>query len=152
MVGEEKMRQLIKKILRKTLFKQKKVNKKESKIFNPKSKIIANADRVIEHINTGFAPPVLIEVDPSNACNHACNFCLSSYIHFEKYKGTETFSRAIMPRDMLMNLCQDFVDMGVRAVNWTGGGEPTLNKHLKEARILWSKWYKNGNVYQWNSF
>ena len=76
---------------------------------------------------------MLIEVDPSNACNHACSFCLSSYIHFDKYKGTETFSRAVMPRDMLMSLCEDFVDMKVRAVNWTGGGEPTLNKHLKEA-------------------
>ena len=41
-----------------------------------------------------------------------------------------------MPRDMLMNLCKDFVDMGVKAVNWTGGGEPTLNKHLKEKFIL----------------
>ncbi len=106
---------------------------KKSKIFNPQSKITANVDRVIEFLETGNTPPVLIEVDPSNACNHACAFCLSSYIHFDKYKGTETFSRAVMPRDMLMGLCRDFVDMGVRAVNWTGGGEPTLNKHLKEA-------------------
>jgi cyclic pyranopterin phosphate synthase len=105
----------------------------KSKIFNPKGKIYANADRAIQHVKTGYAPPVLIEVDPSNACNHACSFCLSSYIHFDKYKGTETFSRAVMPRDMLMGLCEDFVDMGVRAVNWTGGGEPTLNKHLKDA-------------------
>jgi len=105
----------------------------KSKIFNPRSKILANVDRVIEHLETGCAPPVLVEVDPSNACNHACNFCLSSYIHFDKYKGTETFSRALMPREMLMSICEDFVEMGVRAVNWTGGGEPTLNKHLKEA-------------------
>tara|TARA_Y100001963_G_scaffold160065_1_gene267533 strand:- start:1468 stop:2667 length:1200 start_codon:yes stop_codon:yes gene_type:complete len=105
----------------------------KNNIFNPQAKVIANVDRVIEFVETGNTSPVLIEVDPSNACNHACSFCLSSYIHFEKYKGTETFSRATMPRDMLMNLCKDFVDMGVRAVNWTGGGEPTLNKHLKEA-------------------
>tara|TARA_Y100000310_G_scaffold316120_1_gene367501 strand:+ start:412 stop:1626 length:1215 start_codon:yes stop_codon:yes gene_type:complete len=110
-----------------------KVPMKESKIFNPRLKVIANVDRVLEFIDTGNAAPVLVEVDPSNACNHACSFCLSSYIHFEKYKGTEAFSRAVMPRDMLMKLCEDFVDMGVRAVNWTGGGEPTLNRHLKEA-------------------
>jgi MoaA/NifB/PqqE/SkfB family radical SAM enzyme len=106
---------------------------KESDIFNPKAKVLANVDRVIEHIETGCTSPVLIEVDPSNACNHACSFCLSAYIHFDKYKGTEAFSRALMSRDVLMNLCKDFVDMGVRAVNWTGGGEPTLNRHLKEA-------------------
>jgi cyclic pyranopterin phosphate synthase len=104
-----------------------------SSIFNPQAKIFANIDRVIEHIETGYTAPVLVEVDPSNACNHACSFCLSSYIHFDKYKGTEAFSRAMMPRETLMNMCEDFVKMGVRAVNWTGGGEPTLNKHLKEA-------------------
>jgi radical SAM protein with 4Fe4S-binding SPASM domain len=105
----------------------------ESKIFNPQAKIYANVDRVIQHLETGYAPPVLVEVDPSNACNHSCNFCLSAYIHFAKYKGTETFSRSLMSREVLMKLCEDFVKMGVRAVNWTGGGEPTLNKHLKEA-------------------
>tara|TARA_R100000278_G_scaffold101519_1_gene78072 strand:- start:3006 stop:4208 length:1203 start_codon:yes stop_codon:yes gene_type:complete len=106
---------------------------KTKNIFNPQAKVLANSDRVLEYIQTGNTSPVLIEVDPSNACNHACSFCLSSYIHFDKYKGTETFSRAVMPRDMLMSLCRDFVDMNVRAINWTGGGEPTLNKHLKEA-------------------
>ena len=106
---------------------------KSGNIFNPQAKVIANVDRVVEFVETGNTAPVLIEVDPSNACNHACSFCLSSYIHFDKYKGTEAFSRAVMPRDMLMGLCEDFVSMGVRAVNWTGGGEPCLNKHLKEA-------------------
>tara|TARA_R100001594_G_scaffold131182_1_gene170664 strand:+ start:47 stop:1279 length:1233 start_codon:yes stop_codon:yes gene_type:complete len=110
-----------------------KILKKESQFFNPQAKVIANVDRVIEFVETGNTSPILIEVDPSNACNHACSFCCSSYIHFDKFKGTEAFSRAVMPRDMLMGLCKDFVDMGVRAVNWTGGGEPTLNKHLKEA-------------------
>tara|TARA_R100001460_G_scaffold83037_2_gene123930 strand:- start:190 stop:1398 length:1209 start_codon:yes stop_codon:yes gene_type:complete len=105
----------------------------KSSIFDPQSKVYANVDRVVEFIETGNTAPVLIEVDPSNSCNHACSFCLSSYIHFDKYKGTEAFSRALMPRDMLMNLCEDFVKMGVRAVNWTGGGEPTLNRHLKDA-------------------
>ena len=107
--------------------------KKSKSIFDPKSKIIANVDRIVEFVETGNTPPILIEVDPSNACNHACSFCLSSYIHFDKYKGTETFSRVLMPRDMLMSLCREFVEMDVRAVNWTGGGEPTLNQHLKEA-------------------
>tara|TARA_R100001082_G_scaffold101098_1_gene70528 strand:- start:504 stop:1703 length:1200 start_codon:yes stop_codon:yes gene_type:complete len=107
--------------------------KKGTSIFNPQAKILCNMDRAVEHLQTGYTSPVLVEVDPSNACNHACSFCLSSYIHFSKYKGTETFSRAVMPREMLLNLCKDFVEMGVRAVNWTGGGEPTLNKHLKEA-------------------
>ena len=107
--------------------------KKTKNIFNPKSKVIANIDRIIEFVDKGNTAPILVEIDPSNACNHACNFCLSSYIHFDSYKGTETFSRALMPKDMLLNLCRELIEMKVRAINWTGGGEPTLNKHLIKA-------------------
>jgi radical SAM protein with 4Fe4S-binding SPASM domain len=39
----------------------------------------------------------------------------------------------MMPRDMLMKLCDNFIKMGVKAINWTGGGEPTVNPHFKEA-------------------
>ena len=102
-------------------------------IFNPQAKIFANVDRAIEFLKTGNTPPVLVEVDPSNTCNHACHFCISSYIHLPESKDLETFDRSIMPRDVLMKACKDFVDMKVRAVNWTGGGEPTINKHIKEA-------------------
>jgi len=106
---------------------------KGTSIFNPQAKVIANADRALEFLETGNTSPVLVEIDPSNACNHGCYFCISSYIHLPESKKLETFDRSIMPRNILMSACKDFVEMGVRAVNWTGGGEPTLNPHLKEA-------------------
>ena len=102
-------------------------------IFNPQAKVIANVENVIQFLETKNAPPVLVEVDPSNACNHGCYFCISSYIHLPESKNLETFNRSIMPRHILMGVCEDMVEMGVKAVNWTGGGEPTLNPHLKEA-------------------
>ena len=45
-----------------------------SDIFNPQAKVMANVDRVVEFVETGNTAPVLIEVVPSNACNHACSF------------------------------------------------------------------------------
>lgn len=102
-------------------------------MFDPKSKIIANADRVVDFLKGKNPAPVLIEIDPSNACNHGCYFCISSYIHLPESKGLHTFDRSIMPKNILMDTCKSFVDMGVRAINWTGGGEPTVNPHLKEA-------------------
>ena len=110
-----------------------KILEKGTNIFNPQAKIIANADRALEFLETGNTSPVLVEIDPSNTCNHACHFCISSYIHLPESKDLETFDRSVMPRDILMKTCQDFVDMKVRAVNWTGGGEPTINRHIKEA-------------------
>ena len=102
-------------------------------IFNPQAKVIANVENVIQFLETENAPPVLVEVDPSNACNHGCYFCISSYIHLPESKNLETFNRSIMNKQVLMGVCEDMVEMGVKAVNWTGGGEPTLNPHLKEA-------------------
>jgi len=102
-------------------------------IFNPQAKVLANSDRVMEFLETGNTAPVLVEIDPSNACNHGCFFCISSYIHLPESKDLETFDRSIMKRDMLLSVCQDLIDMDVRAINWTGGGEPTLNRHTKEA-------------------
>ena len=102
-------------------------------MFDPQAKIIANSDRVLDFLQGKNPAPILVEVDPSNACNHGCYFCISSYIHLPESKNLETFDRSIMPKDVLLNLCQDFIDMGVRAINWTGGGEPTINPAFKEA-------------------
>ena len=101
-------------------------------MFDPKLKIIANSDRVLEFLQGKNPAPILVEVDPSNACNHGCYFCISSYIHLPESKGLETFDRSIMPKDILLNLCQEMIDMDVRAINWTGGGEPTINPAFKE--------------------
>jgi len=108
----------------------------ESKIFNPEQKVLVNADRVIELFKTGNTAPVLVEFDPSNACNHGCSFCISNYIHQAEAKGTATFNRSIMSREMLFAAVEDMADMGVRAINWTGGGEPFVNPHLTEV-IEW---------------
>ena len=32
-----------------------------------------------------------------------------------------------------MNLSKEIVKMDIQAINWTGGGEPTMNPHLKKA-------------------
>jgi radical SAM protein with 4Fe4S-binding SPASM domain len=102
-------------------------------IFNPQAKIIANGDRVVELLEGKNPAPILVEIDPSNACNHGCYFCISSYIHLPESKGLETFNRSIMSRDILLSLCKDLIEMDVRAINWTGGGEPSVNPYLKEA-------------------
>lgn len=109
------------------------------KIFDPALKTTANADRVLEFLETGNTPPVLVEFDPSNACNHGCFFCISGYIHLPESKGLPTFSRDMLPRDKMLEVCNDLIDMDVRAVNWTGGGEPTANPALGECIELLGK-------------
>jgi len=105
-------------------------------MFDPQGKIVANSDRVLSFLRGENPAPVLVEIDPSNACNHGCYFCISSYIHLPESKHLETFDRSIMPKKVLLDLCQELIDMKVRAINWTGGGEPTINPAFKEALEL----------------
>ena len=75
----------------------------ESKIFNPQAKVLLHFEKIEKFITTGNVDPILIEIDPSNACNHSCPFCISGHIHLSKFKGTEFFNRAIMKEEVLMN-------------------------------------------------
>lgn len=93
-------------------------------IFKPQAKVIANADYVSLLLGRGSCPPILVEVDPSNACNHGCDFCLSSYVHSD---------RKMLDKETLLRLCRDLNAVGAKAINWTGGGEPTTNPHLQDA-------------------
>ena len=104
-----------------------------SKIFNPQAKIAVHVDKVLKHLNGKKIDPITLEVDPSNACNHSCPFCISGHIHLNKFKGTEFFDRRMMDKKILMSLCKDIISMNIDSLTWTGGGEPTMNPHLKDA-------------------
>jgi cyclic pyranopterin phosphate synthase len=104
-----------------------------SKIFNPQAKIALHLDKVLNHLNNKPTDPITLEVDPSNACNHSCPFCISGHIHLSKFKGTEFFDRRMMDEKDLMSLCSDVTKMKIDSLTWTGGGEPTMNPHLKKA-------------------
>ncbi len=104
-----------------------------SKIFNPQAKIALHYSKVLDHLNGKNTDPITLEVDPSNACNHSCPFCISGHIHLSKFKGTEFFDRRIMDENTLMSLCKDVISMDIDSLTWTGGGEPTMNPHLKKA-------------------
>ena len=105
----------------------------ESKIFNPQAKVIIHLKDVYEYFKKGNIDPITIEVDPSNACNHSCPFCISGHLHLSKYKGTKLFNRTMFDKDIFMNLVRDLSKTKLKSLNWTGGGEPTMNPHLKGA-------------------
>ena len=57
-----------------------------SQIFNPHNKILCHLDKVDELLNNKNPSPVTMEIDPSNACNHSCPFCISGHLHLDKYE------------------------------------------------------------------
>ncbi len=120
------------------MFSEKKIMKQNLPIeretmFNPQSKVLYHLDRVVDFFNDKNVDPINVEIDPSNACNHSCPFCISGHIHLSKYKGTEFFNRQMMSKEILMNFAKDISKTQTKSISWTGGGEPTMNPNLKDA-------------------
>ncbi len=91
----------------------------------------------IEALRAGRVPaPVHVQLILSDLCNHNCNFCayrrgdgLSSELFADKYGNTNP-NRQITTLKAL-EIVKDCAAIGVKAIQFTGGGEPTVHKeHL----------------------
>ncbi len=82
-------------------------------------KILFHYGKMLEEIAGGRTDfnPVAIEVHPTAACNHRCIHC--------SYKERNE-NRASLPREVMERLVDSIIQMRIRAVYFSGGGEPTL--------------------------
>ena len=67
--------------------------------------------------------PLNIQWDLTNQCNLNCVFCF-----YHLYPLTDWDRKATMDTTLVMELLGEVSRMGVRSIEWTGGGEPTLHK------------------------
>jgi len=95
------------------------------KIFHFKEKL----DSLPE--NTGkIMPPVHIRMKPTNVCGHNCWYC--AYKADSLQLGQDMQKKDFIPREEMMEIIDDIVEMGVRAVTFSGGGDPFYYPHLLE--------------------
>ncbi len=87
-------------------------------------KIYNHIDRIREVIDGGFPPPVTFEIDPTNACNHDCVWCVDQ-THREIHKGH-------LKKDVLFRVIDEAAAMGVRSIVLKGGGEPLIYPWIDE--------------------
>ena len=81
-------------------------------------KMFAHADRIAEWQRGRLPPPVTVELDLTNLCNHACPGCTFSYL--------VNISRDSIPMELAESIVDQLADCGVRAVTFSGGGEPLV--------------------------
>lgn len=86
------------------------------------------ADR-LDKVADGKVPaPVHIRIKPTNRCNHNCWYCA---YRVDNLKLGEDMSEAdAIPEDKMMSIVDDLIDMDVKAVTFSGGGEPLIYKKL----------------------
>ena len=96
-------------------------------IFPPtdSQKVFWHSERIATWLSDGRSFPITVELDATNACNHACSFCCWSVLHETK--------RDTMSADLLARIIDNFARVGVKGVIWTGGGEPLANKNTPAA-------------------
>ncbi len=95
--------------------------------MNPYSnnKVINHADRLIEIKRGGHPAPVHVYFVISNVCNHGCSFCL--YRMDGEISNQMFDSKEMIPVTLGYKLLSEFKELGVKAVQFTGGGEPTVH-------------------------
>lgn len=89
------------------------------------NKILFHYGRMLEEIAKGREKfsPIAIEIHPTARCNHRCIHC--------SYKERNE-SRAAISKEIMDTLIDSIIKMKIRAVYFSGGGEPTLYPGLAE--------------------
>lgn len=88
-------------------------------------KLIFHTEAVEDFVTNGLPTPITVQIAPTSRCNLNCEFC--SNVNREKNQDLE-FEQI---KSMLINLD------GVRSIEITGGGDPTLYPQINEL-ILWA--------------
>lgn len=74
--------------------------------------------------------PLHIRIKPTNVCNHNCSYC--AYRAENLQLGQDMVKTDRIPREKMMEIVDDILEMGVKAVTFSGGGEPFCYPHLAE--------------------
>lgn len=78
--------------------------------------------------NKEIKEPLHIRIKPTNVCNHNCSYC--SYRVDGIQLGKDMNVRDFIPKDKMMEIVEDIISMGVKAVTFSGGGEPFCYPNL----------------------
>ncbi len=79
-------------------------------------------ERLVEHLNNAYIPPIHIQLIPTNKCNLNCSFCSC-----KKRDKTDELSL-----EQINKLAREFKHLGCKAVTITGGGEPLMHPQISE--------------------
>jgi MoaA/NifB/PqqE/SkfB family radical SAM enzyme len=93
-------------------------------------KIFHHQDR-LKKLRAGVHPVLLhVQLIPTNRCNQDCNFCA---YRMHGYSSSEDFiEKDQIPFPILEEVIGDCVRLDVRAIEITGGGEPTIYPQFVE--------------------
>ena len=98
-------------------------------------KIFYHRDALDALKNKTRIAPVYIRLKPTNLCNHHCEYCTyGSGDTSQKTQNRDNVNHTDMiPWEKLQGILRDMGGMGVKAITFSGGGEPLTYPHIVEA-------------------
>ena len=93
-------------------------------------KIFHHQDTMKKIMDGERCNPLYIRIKPTNICNHDCYYChyKNPYLELDEYNPSD-----YIPHDKMMEIVEDMGKMGVKAVTFSGGGEPLAYPFIEEA-------------------
>ncbi|MBN2781754.1 MAG: radical SAM protein [Campylobacterales bacterium] len=74
--------------------------------------------------------PIHIRIKPTNVCNHNCWYCAYKVDNLQL--GQDMVEKDFIPEDKMIEILDDCKDMGVKAITFSGGGEPFTYRFFKQ--------------------
>jgi MoaA/NifB/PqqE/SkfB family radical SAM enzyme len=105
-------------------------------------KIVHHPDK-LDQMRRGQQPiPLQVQLIISDLCNHSCNFCayrLEGYTSNQNFGVKDPVTEVVnnnpnrmIPYEKCIEILDDCVEMGIPAIQITGGGEPTVHPKATE--------------------
>jgi len=95
-------------------------------------KIVWHPEKLNSLRERKITAPIYVRIKPTNKCNHRCFYCAYDpdfgYVLSERLKREDEISR-----EKMIEILQDFSEMGVKAITYSGGGEPLIYPYILEA-------------------
>lgn len=106
---------------------------------NPYSAVkVFHHKEILDSLMQGvYTSPIYIRLKPTNTCNHHCAYC--SYGSGDATRKTalrDSINHGdFIPREKMREIVSDMKDMGVKAVTFSGGGEPLTYPYIEETAL-----------------
>lgn len=97
-----------------------------TKIFHFKDKL----DSLSQNTDT-ITAPLHIRIKPTNVCCHSCKYCAYGRKNLGLFSKDEV-KRVSISRKKMLEIADDIIEMKIKAVTFSGGGEPFVYPHFFE--------------------
>ena len=89
-----------------------------------------------------IAAPLYVRIKPTNRCSHACHWCVYSdgttrpkdrlEEHLQSHMHETMHEHDQMPVGKAIELIRDLAQLGVKAITFSGGGEPLIHPMIED--------------------